>query len=357
MGKMKKYLSNLVRHKRWLQAALLVLFCILVAVLPAFVRSPYHLHLLIMVGINAVLAMTFILLLKTGLISLAIAAFWGIGAYGSALLSMNLGVPVWACLPLATIATGIIALGVGAILVRNSGFGFIIPSLVFGFIIYQSFGSFKLFGGHIGIINVPPPEPITLPLLSPIVFDSKVPFYYLMLVLVGLSVLVLRAFYAAWTGRAWSAAGLCPSLAESLGIDLYKYRLLAFVLAGLIAGLMGSFFAHYFGTLIPSSFGPFKTIDIHVSAILGGIGYAIAGPIVGSFFMTILPELLRIAEGFEPIITGLLIVLLVLFLPDGLLGLLGTRRDGRSLLAGATGIGKRLGGVLPASSRVREKEK
>ena len=132
---MKKFPSNLVRHRRWLQAALLVLFCIVVAVLPAFVRSPYHIHLLIMVGINAVLAMTFILLLKTGLISLAIAAFWGIGAYGSALLSMNLGVPVWACLPLATIATGIIALGVGAILVRNSGFGFIIPSLVFGFII------------------------------------------------------------------------------------------------------------------------------------------------------------------------------------------------------------------------------
>jgi branched-chain amino acid transport system permease protein len=309
-----------------------------------------------MIGINAALAMTFVLLLKTGLISLAIAAFWGIGAYASALLSMRLGLPVWACLPLATAFTGFIAWVVGFILVRNSGFGFIIPSLVFGFIIYQALGSLKVFGGHIGIINIPPPETIALPFLPPIVFDSKAPFYYLMLILVGLTVLVLSAFYAAWTGRAWRAAGLSPALAESLGIDLFKYRLLAFVLAGLVAGLMGSFFAHYFGTLIPSSFGPFKTIDIHVIAILGGVGSAIAGPIVGSFIMTLVPEVLRVTEGFEPIITGLLIVLLVMFLPEGILGLLDAVRSGESLSARTASARKRIGSLFLGGGTAREGE-
>ena len=339
---MKTFLSKALLHKRRLKTVGLILFFILFLIsIPAFIDSPYYLHLLIMIGINAALAMTFVLLLKTGLISLAIAGFWGIGAYASALLSMRLGVPVWLCLPLATVITGIIALGVGLILVRNSGFGFIIPSLVFGFVVFQTFASFKVFGGHVGIINIPPPETIALPFLPPIEFVSKPPFYYLMLVLILLTVLVLAAFYAAWTGRAWNAAGLSPALAESLGIDLFRYRLLAFVIAGAIAGLMGSFFAHYFGTLTPSSFGPFKTIDIHIYAILGGVGFALAGPAVGAFIMTIVPELLRIVEGFEPIITGIFIVLLVIFLPDGILGLFGSRQNGEHSLAKVAGIGNK----------------
>lgn len=340
---MKTFLSKALIHKRTLKTVSLILFCIIFLItIPVFIDSPYYLHLLIMIGINAALAMTFILLLRTGLITLAIAGFWGIGAYASALLSMRLGVPVWLCFPLATVITGIIALGVGLILVRNSGFGFIIPSLVFGFIVFQTFASFKVFGGHIGIINIPPPETIILPFLPPVEFVSKPPFYYLMLVLVLLTVVVLSAFYAAWTGRAWNAAGLSPALAESLGIDLFRYRLLAFVIAGAIAGLMGSFFAHYFGTLTPSSFGPFKTITIHIYAILGGVGFAIAGPVVGAFIMTIVPELLRITEGLEPIITGILIVLLVMFLPDGILGLSGSWQNGERSFTKIAGMGRRI---------------
>lgn len=344
---MKTFLSSKLAQQRWLKPVGLILFGLFLLLIPVLVSSPYYIHLLIMIGINAVLAMTFVLLLRTGLISLAIAGFWGIGAYASALLSIRLGVPVWACLILATAITGVIALAVGTVLVRNSGFGFIIPSLVFGFIVYQALGSFKVFGGHIGIFNIPPPAAISLPFLPPIVFDSKVPFYYLMLALAAICVLVLAAFYAAWTGRAWKAAGLSPDLAESLGINLFKYRLLAFVIAGIIAGLMGSFFAHYFGTLIPTSFGPFKTIDIHVYAILGGVGSAIAGPIVGASIMTIVPELLRVTEGFEPIITGLFIVLLVLFLPDGILGLLGSRQSGRASGSKGPGVGERIRALLP----------
>jgi len=301
----------------------IIILIIILALLPLVVRNPYYIHLLIMVGINAVLAMTFILMLRTGLISLAIAAFWGIGAYASALLSVKLGLPVWLAMPVTAVVTGIVAAIVGALLVKQGGFGFIIQTLAFAFIIVLIFGTFEVFGGYVGIVGIPHPEQISVPFAGSIQFTaiSKMPFYYLMLFLVLLMVLVLNAFYSAWAGRAWKAIGLSAPLAESLGINLFNYRLLAFVIASSIAGLMGSFYAHYYGALVPGTFGPFKTIYTHVYAILGGIGFPILGPAVGALIMTFVPELLRVTEGVEPIFTGILIILLILFLPDGLLGL------------------------------------
>jgi branched-chain amino acid transport system permease protein len=296
---------------------------IILALLPLVVRNPYYIHLLIMVGVNAVLAMTFILMLRTGLICLGIAAFWGIGAYASAMLSMRLGLPVWLAMVAATFITAIVATLIGALLVKQGGFGFIIQTLALGFIIILIFGTFQVFGGHVGIVGISHPEPISIPFVGSMTFTStsKMPFYYLMLFLALLMVLILTAFYSAWAGRAWRATGLSAHLAESLGINLFNYRLLAFVIASTIAGLMGSFFAHYYGTLMPGSFGPFKTINVHVYAILGGINFPILGPVIGSLIMTFVPEFLRVTEGVEPIFTGILIILLILFLPDGLLGL------------------------------------
>lgn len=296
---------------------------IILALLPLVVRNPYYIHLLIMVGVNAVLAMTFILMLRTGLICLGIAAFWGIGAYASAMLSMRLGLPVWLAMVAATFITAIVATLIGALLVKQGGFGFIIQTLALGFIIILIFGTFQVFGGHVGIVGISHPEPISIPFVGSMTFTSisKTPFYYLMLFLALLMVLILTAFYSAWAGRAWRAIGLSAHLAESLGINLFNYRLLAFVIASTIAGLMGSFFAHYYGTLMPGSFGPFKTINVHVYAILGGINFPILGPVIGSLIMTFVPEFLRVTEGVERIFTGILMILLVLFLPDGLLGL------------------------------------
>jgi len=301
----------------------IIIVIVILMLLPLVVRNPYYIHLLIMVGINAVLAMTFILMLRTGLISLGIAAFWGIGAYTSALLSENAGLPVWLCFPSAAIITGIVAIIVGAFLVKQGGFGFIIQTLAFGFIIVLIFGTFEVFGGHVGIVDIPRPEPILIPYVGSIEFSfiSKTPYYYLMLFLVLLMTLTLTAFYTAWAGSAWRAIGLSAYLAESLGINLFRYRLLAFVIASTVAGLMGSFYAHYYVSLVPASFGPFKTIYVHVYAILGGINSPIMGPIIGSLIMTFVPEFLRVTEGVEPILTGILIILLILFLPSGLLGL------------------------------------
>ncbi len=304
--------------------ALCIVFVAAIA-LPLLVKSEYHLHLLIMVGMNSVLAMTFVLMLRAGLMSLSMAAFWGVGAYASALLVTKLGLSVWLALPASCAITGVIAFFIGIILLRNGGFAFVMLTALLGMVTVLVFGTFDVFGGYVGIMNIDPPETIRLPLSGSIEFISKVPFYYLMLFLLMVVVAVFSAFYAAWSGRAWRAIDLSPPLAESLGIDLFRYRLLAFVLASAAAGLMGSFYTHYFGSVVPSTFDMFKTFNIQIYAILGGLGFAFLGPVIGTAVMTFVPEFLRITREVEPVFTGFLLVVLVMFLPDGVLTLVGFR--------------------------------
>ncbi len=294
-------------------------------ILPVFIHSPYYLDLVIIFMMNAVLAMTFLVLLRTGLISMAIAAFWGIGAYASTLLATGLGVSFWVAMPGAVIITAIIALILGYPLLKNAGFTFVILTSVIGMLFVVAVGNISAFGGYNGISNIPPPPSIHLGFLPDIVFsiNNKVPYFYLALFLAVISILIILAFNSAWTGRAWMAIGLNPRLAQSIGVDLFRYKLVSFIVASAISGLMGSFYAHYQGFVQPDTFNLFPyTIYIQIYAILGGIGYAIAGPILGSLIMTFFPEFMRISREFGPILLGVLVIIMIMFLPHGLLSLL-----------------------------------
>jgi branched-chain amino acid transport system permease protein len=303
------------------QLVLLVIFLLL----PILVQSQYHLTLLVTVGIYAALSMTFLLLLRTGLITMAIAGFWGVGAYSCTMLMIKLHLSFWLCLPMGIIVAAIFSLAFGAILVRSPGFGFVIMSMILGLLFVVAVGSTEWLGGYTGIVNIPPPSPIEIPGLPPLAFTGNLQYYYLMIVLVVIVIIVLAALYASSTGRAWTAIGLNARLAQSLGIDVYKYRLAAFVIAGAIAGLMGGFYAVYIGCLQPDTFNMFKTIYMHVYAILGSTAFALLGPTVGATIMVMFPEYMRITREIEPIITGFLLIVLVIFLPGGVLSLAGLK--------------------------------
>jgi branched-chain amino acid transport system permease protein len=296
---------------------------VLVLLIPVFIKSPYYLDLIIIMMMNAVLAMTFLIMLRTGLISMAIAAFWGIGAYVSAVMATKLGLSFWVCLPSATVITAVVSLILGYPLLRNAGFTFVILTSVIGMLFSVAAGNIQSIGGYNGISNIPPPNTIHIPFLQPIVFglNDKVPYFYLIFFLAAVSILITLAFYKAWTGRAWQAIGLNPRLAQSIGVNIFRYKLIGFVLASAIAGLMGSFYAHYQGFIQPDSFGMFYTIYLQIYAILGGIGYAIMGPIFGSFVMTFFPEAMRISREYGPIFLGVVVIIMILFLPHGLLSL------------------------------------
>lgn len=311
----------------------ITLAIIVAALLPVVVSNTYYLHIFIMVGINAILAMTFIFLMRIGLISMSIAAFWGVGAYASALLVMKVGLPFWVVLPTAAVISSLVSFVAGYILVRSPGSGFVILSIVLGMVVVLVFGTFyNIFGGYPGIQGIAAPEPIPLPFGARIVFDSKIPYYYLTLFLLLFVVALFASIYTAWSGRAMTAIGLSPMLAEALGIDTFKYRLYGFAVAGGVSGLIGSFYAHYIGGLTPGVFDVFKTINIQIYAILGGVESAFLGPVLGSVLMTLFPEFMRITEGVEPIITGLLLIILIIFLPNGLLGIVYSKRQMPNLL-------------------------
>lgn len=297
---------------------LIILFLVL-AILVAFplvVPNPYWQHLLITALVTSVLGMTFSMIFcAAGMVTLGTGAFVAIGAYASTMLVMMSGLSFWLAMPLSVIITATAALGFGLVSIRNPGIAFVLLTMIFAEIMRQVTGQIAFFGGWGGFTLIPPPDPI-----GPIEFTTKLPFYYLMLFLFLLVILVFRVLYASRIGRAWKAISQSPHLAQALGINIYRYRVLAFVIASSVAGLVGSFYAHYTQALAPATFGGFFSIFIQLYPILGGIGYYILGPCLGATIMTFVPEFLRITESIEPVITGLLLLIVVIFFPDGILG-------------------------------------
>jgi branched-chain amino acid transport system permease protein len=298
----------------WKKALLFGVPLILAAALPLVITSSYQMHLLIMTCINIMLGLSFSMLYSIGLMSMAAACFWAVGAYCSALLVMQAGLSFWVALPASGFAGALAGLVTGTIIVRVPGVGFLIKTLVLAMVVPEVVGYFEFFGGWAGILGIPGPESI-----GSLVFVRKVPYYYLGLGLLFLNILVFQALYTSRVGRAWSAIRLNPNLAETLGINLYGNRMLAFVISSASAGVAGSFYAHYFQTLEPGMFTAFKAILIQIYSILGGLGFYILGPVVGAAIMTFVPEFLRISKEIEPILTGLVLIVLVIFLPGGIL--------------------------------------
>jgi branched-chain amino acid transport system permease protein len=354
------------RPSRFVKPLVLAAVVVFLLAIPSFVHSPYYLDLFISVVVRGVLGMVFVLLLRAGMINMGIAAFWGIGAYASVIMVMDLGIPFWAALPLSALVTGLVSFGIGWILVGSgsSGFGFVVLSAVIGQMFSVVMGSISFVGGYTGRQNVPAPEAIPLPGGSSIEFSvsDKVPYYYLVLFLLGVIALVLVALYRSRVGRAWTAIGLNLRLASSLGVNVFRYRLAVFVVGSAVAGLIGSFYAHYQGFVAPDTFGMWQNIYFQIYAILGGIGFPIVGSLVGSGLMTMLPEALRGAAVYANIIMGVLLVLLVLFLPQGILGIGRWRSQMWSVLrrlwnraqGNEAAISEGEAGAAPAASRSRK---
>ena len=164
--------------------------------------------------------------------------------------------------------------------------------------------------------------------------------------------LVVKAFNSAWIGRAWTAIGLNPRLAESLGVNIFKYKMSVFILASMIAGLIGSFYAHYEGFVTPDAYGIWVNINLQVYAILGGMGFAILGPLVGSSVMTVIPEALRNYVEYAPIISGAILIIFILFLPQGLLGLVAMRSAPAEIIGRISGMGKSIKAIFRGKEEI-----
>jgi branched-chain amino acid transport system permease protein len=244
----------------------------------------------------------------------------GVGGYASALYTKSFGVPVPISILFAAATAGFMAFLLSFPLFRMKGFYFLIGSFAAGEVIRLVWKRFSdPFGGATGIKRIPGLPEIDLGLVA---FDpfSPVHYYYLMLVVVALSVVVLHLIERSRIGLTFHAIHWQDRLAQSVGIDAFRYRMLAFVIASLFAGLGGAFYAHYLSTVNPNQFDVDQMIYVVIWTIVGGTT-RIYGPILGVMALTVIDEVVLRAIGIEqlrPLLYGAILIAAILFLPKGL---------------------------------------
>lgn len=301
----------------------LTLYCIIVAAVfsvPLITQSPYILHILILAGLYLILAQSLNLMLGyVGFLSLAQTAFFGIGAYTSTILAVTYKQPFWISFILAIILPSIIAAAVGVPFLRLSRHSFVISTLGFLVICWLIARNWvEVTRGPLGIPGIPSPT-LNLFGVVEVSFASRANYYLLVMGFALLVILFLIKLVNSRMGRAFIAIREDEALAQAVGINTLKYKLIAFSISAAIAGLAGSLFAHYITFLDPTVFEFYYLENILVITLVGGSG-TIGGPILGSIIFTILPEALRLAKEFRLIVYGFILLFTVLLMPEGIGG-------------------------------------
>ena len=290
----------------------------LAVLLPLVLSQSYVQHILVASVINAILAVSLgVVIGFLGELSLGHGAFFGIGAYTSALLAKNLGLPLVASLPLGVVGALCAGVLVGIPALRLSGHYFAIATLGFqGIVILLITNLVELTRGPMGLSGIPSPGP--LPVVG-IAMNGKAAYYYLaLLVLVAVVALTANLMRSKF-GLAFVAIREDPLLAASVGVRTRRYRLLAFAFSAAGAGAAGGLYAHYALFISPDSFNLGESVYLVTMVLIGGMG-TIAGPILGAVLLTLLPELLRIAGQLQFVLYGLIAMIVVIYMPKGIAG-------------------------------------
>ncbi len=253
------------------------------------------------VGINALLGLSMYVVLAVGQLSLGQAAFMGLGAYSSALMTMKLALPFWLVLPAACLAPVGFALLVGGPTLRLSGVYLAIATIGLGEVLRAVWLNLDLVGGAMGLSGIPE--------------RAGTGLVYAVL---GVALAGLRLLGRSSVGRAMEAMREDETAASVMGVDVGRYKLAALVASAVLAGLAGALDAHSTDFIGPNQYGFEPAVTILSYALLGGISTPF-GPVLGAVVLTLLPELLEGIPGVRLVLNGLIIVASVLFLPRGLL--------------------------------------
>lgn len=295
-----------------------VIILILIAMaLPQFVENRYWLHLANLAGIYAILTLSLNLLTGcTGQFSVGHAGFYGIGAYTSAVLTVKLGLPVWAGFVCAGLMAAFFGVLIGIPTLRLKGLFLGVATMGFGEIMYQIFVNWEsVTNGTKGITGVPAPS------IGPIVIDSYAKYYYLILFFVVITTILILNLIDSRVGRAFLAIRENEVAAEAMGINSTRYKVLAFTVSAFFAGIAGALYAHEVRFISPESFMAAESSTILAMVVVGGIGH-LPGSILGAIALTIIPEFLRSVGDIRLVIYGAAIVAIIIFAPEGFGGLL-----------------------------------
>jgi branched-chain amino acid transport system permease protein len=296
-----------MKNKRTLANIIVITILISVA---AFIKQPYLRHVIITACIFSTLSMFYNLTYGfVGIYNFGFAAFFGIGAYSSAILSTDFGVPVILSMIVATFISALSGFVLMVPCLRMHGYTPGIVTLAFGEIIrILIIASPDLTNGEMGYWGI-------IPLFESDQVYSVLAVIMMIAVMLGISVLMRSNI-----GLAFNIIKDDPLAAQSVGANIKAYKLLAMSLSCGGAGLVGAFYAHYLMTITPAICGMTYTIQILCMTLFGGVG-TIVGPAIGGLSLTILTEALRFLNDYRMLIYGTLIVVIIMFFPKGLMGI------------------------------------
>jgi branched-chain amino acid transport system permease protein len=321
---------------RWTAVGVAVVAALLA---PLALRQPSALNTLVLMLMLAQLAVAWNLLGGyAGQISLGHAAFYGCGAYLSTFLLLRFGLSPWIGLVAGGLVSALLAVVVGWPCFRLRGHYFAMATIAVAEIVQAVVTNWDALGGAVGLYL-----PVQERGLAGFVFNtSKLPYYYIALGLLAVTLLASWAVVRSRLGYYLRAIKDEPDAARSLGVSLTRYKLVAIALSGFLTAAGGTLYAQKELYIDPGSvLSTSLSIKISLAAILGGVG-TIAGPVLGAVLLTGIDEVSRIAfggtgRGTDLVVYGLLIVLVALFRPEGLVGLLPARRSRAALATGAAG--------------------
>ena len=296
-----------------------VVLAILVA-LPWFVPSEYIFHLATMSVIWSIAAVALNLVMGyTGLLSIAHGALVVVGGYTSSLLVVNHSVNFWLSLVLGGLLAGICGFLLGVLTLRLRGHYFAISTLAFGIVVAIVLEKWEtVTGGARGITYIPPPPNFSLPGVGTVDLSTDLAKYFFAVTLLTLTVIVVRNVVDSRFGRALAAIRSNDLVAKSQGVDVVRHKLIAFTLSAFIAGLAGTVYATYLAYLSPNDASLWTSFFILMYVVLGGMGTT-WGPVVGSFFVVIVPEWLRLFDEYRVLLIGVLLIVTITFLPGGVM--------------------------------------
>lgn len=292
------------------------MFLLFAILFPFLTQNQYYLHIFSLAFIWAIAVYGLNLIGGfTGQLSLAHAGFFGVGAYATGLLTVKGGMNFWLALVLATLITVILGFLIGLIALRTKEHFFAIYTLCVGYIIYLVIYKWEaLTEGVRGLIGIPAPSPI-----GPLTFDTPRAQYYLLLSFLVLVIFLMKRILNSLIGRTYMAIRNSEDLAQTIGINTMKHKLVSFTLSTFFAGLAGGLYASFVRFIGPDISYINITFDMLTYLIVGGIG-TISGPLIGTILVVWVSQYLQFLQDYRMLIFGPLLVSLIIFYPRGIAG-------------------------------------
>jgi branched-chain amino acid transport system permease protein len=307
--------------KNTISKSLIVLAIVLAFLIPVIFHGPIVPHVGVIIAMNIILASSLRLIYLTGQMSLAHGSMMTIGAYTSTLLVMKLGVSSWVGLLAAGLLASLFGCLIGYPLVRLKGIYFTMVTVFLGQIATLFIQQWAdVTGGTNGIFNIPGPDPIAIGNILNIKFVTNSDFYYLILVIMLASLVLLYFIERSRIGLIFRSIQQADSLSESVGINTIWYKVVAFSIGCFFAGITGGFYSQYISTINTNTFGFLATIYVVIYMIVGGTG-SFFGPIIGVIFLGMLPELTRFLKTYQPFLFAGILIVVIFLMPKGLAGI------------------------------------